>query len=292
MTMINEKYADIDGIRTRYFEAGSGEPMLLLHGGNFGDSDNVDCANNWDLNWTAFTRDFHVFAIDRLGQGYTDNPKPGQYLIENIIAHIRGFIRKMNLSQVHLVGHSRGGYMSTRVTREDPERVVTLTIIDSSTTSPGTNVHRGPLLANAPRPLRSRDSIAWVTRQFSHSDALITKEWLDVREAIAKTAKNDEAVSEAGRMYHDAFLPGLQKQKNDTLDWIKAGNLKVPTLLVWGKNDPSAVLPGGLELFDIVSSSAPIANMHIFNNAGHYSYREHPKAFTEVVSAFIRSAKD
>ena len=49
--MTKELFVAVDGIRTRYFEAGSGEPMLLLHGGNFGEQDNVDCANNWDLNW-------------------------------------------------------------------------------------------------------------------------------------------------------------------------------------------------------------------------------------------------
>ena len=289
MPMPAEKFIDIDGIRTRYFEAGTGDPMLLLHGGNFGQADNVDCADNWDLNWDGFARHFHVFAIDRLGQGYTDNPKPGDYTIENVIAHIRGFIHKMGFEQLHLVGHSRGGYMSSRITREDPARIRTLTIVDSSTTAPGANVFRGPLLASAPRPLRSRESIAWVTRQFSYSDALITKEWLDVREAIARTPKNEEAVAEVAKIYDGIFLPGLEKQKEDTLAWMKAGNLKQPTLLVWGKNDPSAVLAGGLHLFDIVSGSTAKAQMHIFNGAGHYSYREHPKAFVEVVSGFIRT---
>jgi pimeloyl-ACP methyl ester carboxylesterase len=51
------------------------------------------------------------------------------------------------------------------------------------------------------------------------------------------------------------------------------------------------VLSGGLELFDIVSNSTVIAQMHIFNHAGHYSYREHPEAFTEVVCGFIRSTR-
>jgi 2-hydroxy-6-oxo-6-(2'-carboxyphenyl)-hexa-2,4-dienoate hydrolase len=289
MPMQNEKFVDVDGVRTRYFEEGTGEPMLLLHGGNFGQADNVDCANNWDLNWDGFVKNFHVFAIDRLGQGYTDNPKPGGYLIENVIAHIRGFIRDMNFEKLHLVGHSRGGYMSSRITREDPARILTLTIIDSSTTAPGANLFRGPLLAKAPRPLRSRESLAWVTRQFSYSDSLNTKDWMDVREAIGKMPKNDEAVTEAGKMYDSTFLPGLEKQKDDTLAWIKDRNLKQPTLLVWGKNDPSAVLAGGLELFDIVSGSTPKAQMHIFNQAGHYSYREHPHGFVEVVTGFIRS---
>ena len=64
--------------------------------------------------------------------------------------------------------------------------------------------------------------------------------------------------------------------------------LRLPTLLVWGKNDPSAVLPGGLALFDMVAASANRAQMHIFNKAGHYSYREHPADFARVVTGFIQ----
>ena len=289
--MTNEQYIDIGGIRTRYFEGGSGEPLLLLHGGNFGEQDNVDCANNWDLNWDALARHFHVYAIDRLGQGYTDNPEPGQYTIENIVAHVRGFIAAAGLKKLHLVGHSRGGYMASRVTREDQDSVLTLTIVDSSTTSPKINTFRERLRANQRQDRRGRESLAWIIEQFSYSPALVTKEWMDVREAIAKTEKNDRAVAEVAKIYDSEFLPGLQKNKDETLAWIKAGNLKSPTLLVWGKNDPSAVVEGGLELFDLVSASSPQTQMHIFNQAGHYCYREHPLAFAEVVTAFIHSAK-
>jgi 2-hydroxy-6-oxonona-2,4-dienedioate hydrolase len=288
--MNNELFVDVDGIRTRYFEAGSGEPMLLLHGGNFGEQDNVDCANNWDLNWDIFAKDFHVFAIDRIGQGFTDNPAPGNYTIESIIAHIRGFIAKMNLSGVHLVGHSRGGYMSMRITLEDPGAVRTITIVDSATTSPRRNGFRERLRANAHKDRRSREGIAWITEEFSFSRDLITKEWMDVREAVAKQPKNDVAVAEVTAIYDSEFVPGLEVHKDETLGWIRDGKLKTPTLLVWGKNDPSAMLEGGLELLDIVAGSTPDAQMHIFNQAGHYCYREHPSEFANVVTTFIKGS--
>lgn len=288
--MAKELFVDVAGIRTRYFEAGSGEPMLLLHGGNFGEQDNVDCANNWDLNWDIFAKDFHVFAIDRLGQGFTDNPSIGNYTIGNIIAHIRGFMKKMKLTGVHLVGHSRGGYMSTRITLEDPAAVRTITIVDSATTSPKRNGFRERLRANAHRDRRSRAGIEWITEQFSFSRKLLTKEWMDVREAIVKQPKNDKAVADVTAIYESQFVPDLEVHKDETLGWIRAGKLKAPTLLVWGKNDPSAMLEGGLELFDLVANSVPDAQMHIFNQAGHYCYREHPEAFANVVTTFIKSS--
>ena len=286
--MHGEKFVDVDGSRTRYFEAGKGDPLLLFHGGNFGQADNVDCAENWGLNWEIFARSFHVFAVDKLGQGFTDNPKDDDFTIDAVVRHAAGFIRAMGVDRYHLVGHSRGGYLVTRLTRENQRQVRTLTIVDSSTTAPGANVFRGPLLANAPKPLLTRESIAWVTRAFSASDSLITDDWMDVRERIAQTPKNAEAVRKMATLDKERFLPSLEKQKGETLGWIDAGGLKVPTLLVWGKNDPSAVLSGGLDLFDKVSKSTDRAQMHIFNQAGHYSYREHPRDFAEVVTTFIR----
>ena len=60
------KYVDVNGIRTRYLEAGTGEPLLLVHGGGFGRCYNAS-ANDWDLNIDGFAKSFHVFAIDKIG---------------------------------------------------------------------------------------------------------------------------------------------------------------------------------------------------------------------------------
>ena len=75
MAMPSEKYVDVDGIKTRYFDKGEGEPLILLHGGNFGSNDAVDCAWDWELNIDGLARWFHVYAVEKLGQGRTDITK-------------------------------------------------------------------------------------------------------------------------------------------------------------------------------------------------------------------------
>jgi 2-hydroxy-6-oxo-6-(2'-carboxyphenyl)-hexa-2,4-dienoate hydrolase len=286
--MGEERWIEVDGIRTRYFDTGDGEPLVLIHGGNFGQFENVDCAENWALNWEGFARSFRVVAFDKLGQGFTDNPKQDDYTIEAVVRHATRFIRTLDLDRCHVVGHSRGGYVATRLTLEHQPHILTLTLVDSSTTVPGLNLLRGPLLADAPRPLLSRESLAWVTDAFSYSSNVATSEWLDVRTRIAQLPKNAEAV---GKMYEQEevlFLPSLYRQKEETLTRIQKGDLTTPTLLIWGKNDPSAVLDGGLKLFEIISARCPHSHMHIINQAGHYCYREHPDDFVEIVSAFVR----
>ncbi|MFQ5852025.1 MAG: alpha/beta fold hydrolase [Candidatus Binatia bacterium] len=289
--MKKEKFIDLDGIRTRYFDEGTGDTLLLLHGGNFGQQDNVDCAENWDLNWGGFAESFHVYALDKIGQGFTDNPKNDEYTIQAVVKHAHDFIQAMGLKKVHLVGHSRGGYLAMRLTLEHPDIVTTCTIVDSSTTAPGVNKYRAKLLADAPRPLLTKESIKWVTEQFSSTYGHITESWLQVRDRIAKQPKNAEAVAKMATLDQELFLPSLFKQKDETLGWIKEGRLKTATLLIWGYNDPSAVIAGGIELFDLVGSSAPRSQFHILNKAGHYSYREYPEDFVRVVTDFVRSSR-
>ena len=55
--MQDAKFVDVNGIQTRYFEAGQGEPLLLVHGGQYG---MYNSARDWDRNWDDFTRDFHT----------------------------------------------------------------------------------------------------------------------------------------------------------------------------------------------------------------------------------------
>ena len=211
--MNGPKFVMVDGIRTRYFEAGGGEHMLLLHGGNFGDNDNVDCAMNWALNWEGFARAFHVIAMDKLGQGRTDNPPPGNYTIEAVVAHARGFIQALGLERVILVGHSRGGYLAMRLAMEMPDRISAVAIVNSASMSPQTNIRRGALLAGAPKPLLTRESIEWVTGAFSFSNSHITADWLDEREAIAVSPKNREAVEARRKVNDSEFLPGFNAQE-------------------------------------------------------------------------------
>ncbi len=99
--MQNEKYLDVDGIRTRYFEAGSGPTVILFHGGHFGSHDAADCAEDWSLNFDGLAKWFHVIAVDRIGQGFTDNPKrDDDYTYAAVIDHAYRFIKTLGLTNL------------------------------------------------------------------------------------------------------------------------------------------------------------------------------------------------
>src|SRR3990172_7377903 len=73
--MTGAQFINVDGIRTRYFEKGSGETLVFFHGSHFGTTDACDSAIDWELNFNRLARCLRVMGVDKGGQGHTENPK-------------------------------------------------------------------------------------------------------------------------------------------------------------------------------------------------------------------------
>src|SRR5438105_713463 len=67
------KSIEVGGVKTNYHEAGSGTPVILVHGSGPG----VSAWANWQFAIPYLAQKLHVFAYDQLGFGYTD-PAPNQ----------------------------------------------------------------------------------------------------------------------------------------------------------------------------------------------------------------------
>jgi pimeloyl-ACP methyl ester carboxylesterase len=289
MPLSGARFVDADGVRTRYFMQGDGPPLVLFHGGNAGSNTAAHCAEDFDLNIDGLSRHYRVFAIDRLGQGLTDNPKSdADYTMAAVVRHAHATLRALGLTEVHLVGHSRGGYVVCRMTLERPDLARTCTIVDSNTCAPGIGLNE-VVLANPPQPRLSKESQRWIMEHYSYSPAHVTEDWIDALVEIAHTPKYQEAVGkmEAGHLRSRVFLPGLQKDRAELFAWIRDRGMKRPTQLIWGYNDPTATMEQGRALYDLICRRERQARFDIFNQSGHFTYREHPKAFNACLHAFI-----
>ena len=288
--MTNEKSIDVDGIRTRYFEAGTGPIVVLFHGGHFGSHDAADCAEDWSLNFDGLAPWFHVYAVDKIGQGFTDNPKRDEdYTMAMVVQHAFGFLKALGLRKVHPVGHSRGAYLVARLVLEHSELFDSCILVDTNTLAPGISKNE-TVMANPPQPRLSRESQRWVLQKYSYGFEQITEEWLDVMMRVAALPKYQEAVrkmEEVG-LRTTRFLPHLARQKDETLGIIRDRGFGMPTLLAWAYNDPTATVDQGHALFDLIARSTPDSRMYIFNRAGHFSYREHPAEFNDMLRGFIQ----
>lgn len=285
---LTAKFVDVDGVRTRYYEAGQGEPLLLLHGEGWSGHSS---ANTWSKNIPGLSQRFRVLAPDKLASGLTGNPKDDKdYNIQGEVAHMFRFIQAMKLEKVHVVGQSRGGGLAFFLSVAHPEIVRTLVIVDSNTAAPDTGpTDRQKVLANCPK---EPDAEEWKCRLRAISflpDVAFDDQFFATGAYMASLPKARETAAKvaagAGEPLRSQF-DAWKKQVHERVR--KTPVLQMPILLYWGRNDPSAMLRNGLALLDVISEQNPKVRMLIANHAGHFHYREYPEEFNTNLITFIQ----
>lgn len=94
----------VDGLATGYLEAGAGEPVILLHGGEFGASAEI----GWEHNITALAAMYRVLAPDMLGFGQSAKVIDFNDGRGMRIRHIARFCRELGIESAHFIGNSMG----------------------------------------------------------------------------------------------------------------------------------------------------------------------------------------
>src|SRR5215469_16596716 len=123
-------YLDIEGIRTHYLEAGSGPTLVLIHGGGAG----ADTWGNWRGCIPVYAQHFRVVAVDMVGFGKTDKPDPAHfgYTQQDRNTHMIGFIEKLNVGTVNIIGNSMGGATTLGVAMRRPDLVRKMVLMGSA----------------------------------------------------------------------------------------------------------------------------------------------------------------
>ncbi len=292
---LKAKFVDVNGIRTRYYEMGSGEPMVLIHAEE-GFSGHAS-ANYFAKNIPGLAAHFHVFALDRLGSGLTDNPKTDKdYNIHAEMDHILQFIQVLKLGKVHLVGHSHGGGMALFIATEHPDIVRTLTIIDSITAAPlgpGVPPSENPVLKCPKEP----EIAFWKCRLQALSvkpEANWDNEFWDAALYMAELPKSKEAEEKvkAGAGERSGTTPvdsPFNGYKRNLLSRIQnePNVLPFPVLIIWGHDEHSVPLARGLALYDIIAVQNPKVRMIVVNKADHFDFRLYPDEYNDHIVDFI-----
>jgi pimeloyl-ACP methyl ester carboxylesterase len=121
---IEGRYIEINGHRAYYRQAGSGPPVVLLHGGA---SDSRD----WLPTMTALADRFSLYAPDLIGFGQSDRKESGYYLSE-FSDFLMGFIEALQLEKPSLVGHSFGARVCLDAALHHPAIINKLILVDAS----------------------------------------------------------------------------------------------------------------------------------------------------------------
>src|SRR5579862_7138268 len=97
-----ECWMDFDGARMRYLRAGSGPPLILLHG-------LLGYSFSWRYTMPALAPYATIYAPDLLGAGFSDRPAGIDHSVRGTVRRLLQFIERLNISSFDLLGTSRGG---------------------------------------------------------------------------------------------------------------------------------------------------------------------------------------
>lgn len=279
----------IRGIETRYYEAGKGRPLLLIHGGQFGD---YYSSFNWGLNWEGLAHYFHVVAYDKPGHGYTGNPLSDKdYTIQTVINHAREFMIKMKLDDALVLGHSRGAFVAAALAIGYPEAVRGAVFVDTATLAPddpSTPLDFYSKIEERLLKVPKKESVLLEPEANSYTKDHITDEWVEDMYRIAKLPTIARAQKMRGTSAWGRFIRDLERRRGEMIDLLKAGRLRQPSLIMWGLKDPSAPFTLAVKLYSIIASKNVRTQLHSLNS-GHYCFREFPEPFNQSLIAFSKS---
>ena len=284
-------FVDVDGIRTRYLAKGSGPPLVLVHGGAIGTGSSFDI---FAENLAPLAARFRVYALDKLGHGETDNPESdADYTIERMSAHVEGFVRALGLERIFLVGQSRGAYNGVALCLDRPELVRAFILCNSASMTPGVGAipeFSRRLQRTAPFAAGTR---AWVRHRaeaMCFGAGIVSDAWVEEWHRIYHLEKSTRARERMASLGGAVFEPSIDRDKQRMLARIAGGEYRTPTLIHWGRDDPSAPLdPMGLKVFDLLASNFAEVSMHVANRAGHFAFREKRAEFNRLAIGFFES---
>ncbi|HUR37329.1 MAG TPA: alpha/beta fold hydrolase, partial [Terriglobales bacterium] len=111
---VEERWAEIDGKRIRYLRAGSGQPLLLVHG-------LMGYSFSWTENMVELGKHYSVYAPDLLNTGLSDRVEQDGTL-EVAARSLLAFMDAVGINQTHVVGSSHGGTLVMVAGALAPER--------------------------------------------------------------------------------------------------------------------------------------------------------------------------
>jgi len=252
-------------------QAGSGEPILLLHG--FGGS-----TYSWRKVMPALAESHRVVAIDLNGFGYTQRPKSREsYTREGQEKLVLGVMDALGIDRAHVFGHSYGGGLSLFMASRHPERFRSLVLVDSSAPTYA-NDRRSRAAAFRPLSNLFIRSVAlrprMIRRALEHSyydDSKVTPELV---QAYLERLRI-EGVADA---YYGLTAPVRTPQER-----VDLAKIDVPALVIWGAHDELISPAAGRRSAALL----PRGEFVLLANSGHLPMEEEPEELLRAVLPFL-----
>jgi len=277
---MEDRYVTVQGYRTRYWDEGAGEPLLLVHG--LGSS-----AESWLFNVEGLAKHYRVLVPDIIGFGKTDKTtNPAELSLARAARFLAGFLETQGVSKAHVVGNSMGGIISLQFAVDYPQMVNRLVLVDPA--GFGEDVHISFRLQALPvigeiMATPSRRGTRMSLEVASHKRDFITDELIERFYQLGRQPGMKEPFLAAVR--HGITFRGVKKELLAPLQ-ARIPSIKAPTLIMWGRHDQ--VLP--ISHLETARRLLPHARVHIFEDCGHIPQMETPDEFNRLLHEFLTAA--
>jgi len=256
------KTTEIDGNKIRYFEKGTTKhTLLLLH--VLGAS-----AERLEYVIPLFAKKFKVIVPDLIGFGYSDKPMV-DYTTDYFAEFVSKFVNKVGIKELNVIGSSLGGQIAAESIINHDVNVKKLVLVSPS----GVMKHSTPAL-----------DVYISAALYPNTDSA-----LNAFQAMSGRKKIDEKIVSGfvERMQLPnakmAFMSTLLGLSNSQIITEKLQLITIPTLIVWGENDP--IIP--IEYAQSFVSGINDCRFYKMTGCGHVPYAEKPNVFFQIVSDFL-----
>jgi pimeloyl-ACP methyl ester carboxylesterase len=266
---VTPRTIEAGGITTAYLEAGSGDPVLMLHGSGPG----VSGTANWQYNFPVLAEKFHVLAPDIVGFGGTERPTDIVYSLRAWTDHVWAFLDAHGIEKTAIVGNSLGGRIALQMATDRPDRISRMVLMGSPGVGMTPTEGLAALRAYEPSHNAMRDLLR---NYFAVDPTLITDELVAIR---YKASIADGAYEAYRAMFFDPRHKGSELGITED----EVGAITTPSLLVHGREDKVVPLSVSVTMLGLL----PNADLHVFSHCGHWTQIERADEFSALVSGFL-----
>jgi pimeloyl-ACP methyl ester carboxylesterase len=282
MTDIAERELTLHGNRVRYLIAGSGPPLVLVHG-------ITSSADTWALAMRGLAREHTVIAPDLLGHGASAKPR-GDYSLGAYASGVRDLLAALGHDHVTIVGHSLGGGVAMQFAYQFPERTQRLVLVSSGGLGREVNLLlRAAALPGAELVLpllvpswleRAVGAVGWAGQRLG------LRARPDLGEVVRGflSLNDDEARAAFIHTLRAVIDPGGQRVSGHDRLYLAS---HLPTLIVWGERDP--VIP--VAHAHGAHAAMPGSRLEIFDASGHFPHMDDAVRFVEVLREFLETTE-